>query len=196
MGEKYCTLLPESPFSAPSNVRQEGSKPSKILTRHRVPSRAKFGWFFTHFAIHEYQLLRFDTCRMRPDLSDFAAKSPKRAKKTCKTTCFGPKNIGLFWHKHPYFPIKTSVLCGKEVRCFRFSGRKTRGNPFLPILQYFRPRQGLVASEALLSPLTMGVGGPEGHRKQPTENIAHSLSHPPESKLRKQGIPPKKTNKT
>ena len=88
--------------------------------------------------------------------------------------CFRAKNIGLLGHKPPYFRCKTSVLCGKEVRCFRFSGRKCRKIPLSPILRYFGPKQGVVASEALLRALTTGFGRLEASGKRASENIAHS----------------------
>ena len=72
--------------------------------------------------------------------------------------CFVVKNIGLLGHKPPYFRCKTSVLCGKEVRCFLFSGRKWRKNSLFLILRYFGARQVMVASDALLGPLTTWSG--------------------------------------
>mgnify|MGYP000179286862 CR=1 FL=1 len=87
-------------------------------------------------------------------------------------------NIGLPAYKHPYFRGKTSVLCVKEVRCFRFSARKWHKNPLFPILRYFGTRQGVVASEALLSPLTTGFAGVQTPDKRTPENIAHSFRRP------------------
>ena len=87
---------------------------------------------------------------------------------------FEGKNIGLLWHKPPYFRGKTSVLCGREVRCFPFSGRKLRVNPSFPVLRYFRPRQGVVASVALLGPLTTWSG-----RENIAENARRKKLHIP-----------------
>ena len=51
-----------------------------------------------------------------------------------KNAEYRDENIGLLGHKPPYFLGKTSVLCGREVRCFHFSGRKTgRKQPKLRI---------------------------------------------------------------
>ena len=42
-GEKYCTLLPKSSVQTFADACQKAFRPSKILTRHRVPFRADFG---------------------------------------------------------------------------------------------------------------------------------------------------------
>ena len=123
-------------------------------------------------------------------------KSHKTAKKHAKRPVLGQKTSDYFGINIRTFPSKPPYFVAKKSDVFGFPAEKRAETPFSRFCNISDRGQGLVASEALLSPLTMGVGGPEGHRKQPTENIAHSLSHPPESKLRKQGIPPKKTNKT
>ena len=177
MGEKYCTLLPESPFSAPSNVRQEGSKPSKILTRHRVPSRAKFGWFFTHFAIHGYQLLRFDTCRMRPDSSDFAAKSPKRAKKHAKRPVLGQKTSDYFGINIRTFPSKPPYFVAKKSDVFGFPAEK-RGKipdiPLFPDFAIFGAKASRGGFRGHSQRVNDGVMKAELNCKQTLEKIAHS----------------------
>ena len=70
---------------------------------------------------------------------------------------------------------------------------KNARKPLSPDFAIFQAEARLGGFRGPSQPINDGVRGPEGHRKQPRENIAHSLSHPPpESKLRKQGIPPKR----
>ena len=153
-------------------------EPSKILTRHRVPFRADFGWIFgilpSLVVNYEVSVSADIGCIHR-----FSRKKTKKMRrKIYKMPCFRAKNIGLLGHKPPYFCCKTSVLCGKEVRCFRFSGWERRKIPLFPILRYFGTRQGVVASEALLSPLTTWSGEAGDIRKRTLENIAHSSGFP------------------
>ena len=144
------------------------------MTRHCVPFRADFGQFFAVLLSNVANFVLsvcIDIGRI-PRIS--RQKTKKKRRKIQKMPCFRAKNIGLLGHKPPYFRCKTSVLCGKEVRCFRFSGRKCRKIPLSPILRYFGPKQGVVASEALLRALTTGFGRLEASGKRASENIAHS----------------------
>ena len=130
MGEKYCTLLPESPFSAPSNVRQEGSKPSKILTRHRVPSRAKFGWFLRilpSMGINCFDSTHAECGRihriLRQNLLKEQKKHAKRPVLGQKTSDYFGINIRTFPSKPPYFVAKKSDVFG-------FPAEKRAETPF------------------------------------------------------------------
>ena len=68
-----------------------------------------------------------------------------------KTSDFFGKNIRTFHGKHPYFVAKKS-----DVSCFP-AGNAAK-IPLSPILRYFDAGYAVVASEALLGPLTTGSG--------------------------------------
>ena len=73
------------------------------------------------------------------------------------------QNIGTLWQRSPMFSF------------FRPENAvKSRNIPHFPILRYLDPRQVVVDSEALLSPLTMGGGRLEAAVKRRRKNIAHS----------------------
>ena len=130
MGEKYCTLLPESPFSAPSNVRQEGSKPSKILTRHRVPSRAKFGWFLRilpSMGINCFDSIHAECGRIHRILRQ---KSHKTAKKHAKRPVLGQKTSDYFGINIRTFPSKPPYFVAKKSDVFGFPAEKRAETPF------------------------------------------------------------------
>ena len=130
MGEKYCTLLPESPFSAPSNVRKEGSKPSKILTRHRVPSRAKFGCFLRilpSMGINCFDSIHAECGRIHRILRQ---KSHKTAKKHAKRPVLGQKTSDYFGINIRTFPSKPPYFVAKKSDVFGFPAEKRAETPF------------------------------------------------------------------
>ena len=111
----YCTLLPKSPEKHHSDICPKARKPSKILTRHRVPSRRDFGKIFT----------LLPSCVGIPLILILAAngwnhrilpqKLQKLRRKIHKMPCSGTKtsdffdtNIRTFKAKHPYFVAKKS----------------------------------------------------------------------------------------
>ena len=107
-------------------------------------------------------------------------KLKKAAKNSKKCRVLGPKtsdflgtNLRTFHAKPPYFVAKKSDVSG-------FPAGNVAKIPLFPILRYFGAKQGVVASEAILSPLTTGggrLGRPENRRRK----ILHTLSFRPES---------------
>ena len=90
-----------------------------------------------------------------------------------KTSDFLGTNLRTFHAKPPYFVAKKSDVSG-------FPAGNVAKIPLFPILRYFGAKQGVVASEAILSPLTTGggrLGTPENRRRK----ILHTLSFRPES---------------
>ena len=69
-----------------------------------------------------------------------------------KTSDFLGTNLRTFHAKPPYFVAKKSDVSG-------FPAGNVAKIPLFPILRYFGAKQGVVASEAILSPLTTGAGG-------------------------------------
>ena len=115
------------------------------------------------------------------DFIRFCGKKLKKHGKKCrkmpyfgsKTSDFLDRNIRTFDAKPPYFVAKKSDVSGFPAG----NGAKI---PLFPILRYFGAKQGVVASEAILSPLTTGggrLGRPENRRRK----ILHTLSFRPES---------------
>ena len=64
-----------------------------------------------------------------------------------KTSDFLGTNLRTFHAKPPYFVAKKSDVSG-------FPAGNVAKIPLFPILRYFGAKQGVVASEAILSPLT------------------------------------------
>ena len=89
------------------------------------------------------------------DFIRFCGKKLKKHGKKCrkmpyfgsKTSDFLDRNIRTFDAKPPYFVAKKSDVSGFPAG----NGAKI---PLFPILRYFGAKQGVVASEAILSPLT------------------------------------------
>ena len=115
------------------------------------------------------------------DFIRFCGKKLKKHGKKCrkmpyfgsKTSDFLDRNIRTFDAKPPYFVAKKSDVSG-------FPAGNVAKIPLFPILRYFGAKQGVVASEAILSPLTTGggrLGRPENRRRK----ILHTLSFRPES---------------
>ena len=97
-------------------------------------------------------------------------KLKKAAKNSKKCRVLGPKtsdflgtNLRTFDAKPPYFVAKKSDVSG-------FPAGNAAKIPLFPILRYLGPKQGVVASEALLRALTTGFGRLEesgnGRRKK------------------------------
>ena len=135
---KNCTLPLESPVSTPSDTCQRAPKPSKILTRYCVPSRADYSRIF-----HILSSLIINSHKsMNADIRRFHRISRQTTIKTAGNACQIPfselKNIGLLGHKHPYFPCQTSELYGKEVRCF-LSPQASESTPIICCTDVFPP---------------------------------------------------------
>ena len=118
--EKNCTLPLESPVSTPSDTCQRAPKPSKILTRHCVPSSADYSRIFPRFVIPCYQFAKINECRHPSFSPDFAANNNKNSGKCVPNTIFGTQkhrtswaqtsvlsmpNIGTLWQRSPMFPV-------------------------------------------------------------------------------------------
>ena len=91
--------------------------------------------------------------------------------------CFGAKTSDFFEANIRTFRAKHRDFVAKKSDVFIFpagNAVKSRNIPHFPILRYLDPRQVVVDSEALLSPLTMGGGRLEAAVKRRRKNIAHS----------------------
>ena len=124
-GWENCTLSQKRPQNMHSERFFSMPKPSKILTIFRDPSRVKIGLFFRCFARLWCQFVVFWFSENGRDRFNFLWNTRVFDEKSSKSGRFDFKNIGLLKAKHPYFWGQTSVLLPKEVRCFRFFGRKT-----------------------------------------------------------------------
>ena len=89
--------------------------------------------------------------RHMPITAEFIGFHGKKCRKMpyfgSKTSDFLDRNIRTFDAKPPYFVAKKSDVSG-------FPAGNVAKIPLFPILRYFGAKQGVVASEAILSPLT------------------------------------------
>ena len=114
------------------------------------------------FLLFCYPMLPILCCRYVSISAEFRGFRGKKLKKSGekfkKCRVLGPKisdflgtNLRTFDAKPPYFVAKKSDVSG-------FPAGNAAKIPLFPILRYLGPRLGVVASVALLSPLTTGVG--------------------------------------
>ena len=117
--------LPETPPKHAFRTLLFDAKTFKNFDNLSRPFQSENWAVFRCFARLWCQFLVFCFSDNGRDRFNFLWNTRVFDEKSSKSGRIGFKNIGLLKAKHPYFWGQTSVLLPKEVRCFRFSGRKT-----------------------------------------------------------------------
>ena len=158
-----------------------GRKPSKILTTHRVRSRAKITAFFgvlQSTTIKTRILFRTMQGASPPFLRQNTSKTRQNKRKKRdfppKTPGFFAINIRTFGAKHRNIPSKKSDVFTFPAGKSRKNAEKRHQMPTKLILQYFGPKEVAVTSDGLLGPLSHPSITGSRPKKAESGKIAHS----------------------